>query len=96
MSTIDDFDTQIQVEEIMPTDYEEYMDTLSIPPSKSDVTFVTQCTECGEMITDFEREINEGICPGCDSPLPFNDCESCEGIDDNCPAPIEIEDDIPL
>jgi rubrerythrin len=82
----DPFDTQIQVEEI-ETNYDEWLD--SLPPSKAEIDFSVSCEKCGELITDFEREVNQDKCPCCGSVLPF-------GIYKDEPMPLIDGEDIPL
>mgnify|MGYP000008580883 CR=1 FL=1 len=57
------FETR-QIEEFIPSEYEEYMDhfRLNIIP---DVTKDTVCPKCGQTITEFELDINNDICPCC-------------------------------
>jgi hypothetical protein len=62
----DDFDTQIQSDELDPSEYEEWC-KLQEGEFEEDKSPKTECPKCGEFPTAFELTLNQGRCPYCDS-----------------------------
>ena len=83
---LDDFVCEAQSDEL-GAEYGEYLDHLN----------AGECPKCGQYITQFELDINDGICPCCSFPIMEDHmkelvgCETCKDVrcGSNCPAPIE-------
>ena len=58
------YETQ-QIEEFIPSEFNEYEDYMDHFRVNVMSTITTECIKCGEFITDFELNVNDGICPCC-------------------------------
>ena len=64
---------EVEIEETLDSEYEDYLDNFRINwiPVVSDNSKV--CPKCGESITEFEVNINNNVCPCCDTKLEPDD-----------------------
>ena len=81
---------EIEIEETLDSEYEDYLDHFRVNwiPVVSDSKV---CPKCGESITEFEVNINDNVCPCCDTIL-FPRTIKEDGWD----LTFDIEDDIPI
>ena len=76
VNDFDDFDTQVQSDELNPDDYDNWLDLVSGRLEDEEI----ECWKCGAFIKPVEQVINDDKCPCCDSPLQPDGIDICTAL----------------
>jgi hypothetical protein len=61
----------MQADELNSSEYDAWIEVFGFIPVESNHN--TNCLKCGESITNFELDINNGVCPCCGSVIVESD-----------------------